>query len=56
MVDVSSKPVSRRKAVAEASLRMREETFRLIARRKRRQRGRSRRRPAGGYPGGEKDA
>ena len=31
MVDVSSKPVSRRRAVAEASLRMREETFRLIA-------------------------
>jgi len=31
MVDVSSKPVSRRKAVAEANLRMREETFRHIA-------------------------
>jgi cyclic pyranopterin phosphate synthase len=31
MVDVSSKPVSRRRAVAEASLRMRKETFRLIA-------------------------
>ncbi len=31
MVDVSSKPVSRRRAVAEASLRMKKETFRLIA-------------------------
>jgi cyclic pyranopterin phosphate synthase len=31
MVDVSSKPVSRRKAVAEANLLMREETFRLVA-------------------------